>query len=94
MRQEGTGRTGKGFEQAVKVSSPRETLLTFSKGHTTLLPTMTSKHHHKQPLTQEIHKANLAEPPQTAITLKTTFLPCWFMPQRALSRREEEVAQS
>lgn len=53
MRQEGTGRTGKGFKRAVKVSRPRKTLLTFSKGHTTLLPTTISKHHHKKLLTQE-----------------------------------------
>lgn len=62
QRQEGTGRTGKGFKHAAKVSSPREIPLTFSKGHTKLLPTMTSKHHHKQPPTQEISLESTTRP--------------------------------
>lgn len=70
-RQKGTGRTGKGFEQA---SSPRETL-----------PHHTASNHDLKTPSQATpdagnpsgvcHEANSAEPPQTAITLQTAFLP-------------------
>lgn len=85
MRQEGTGRTGKGFERALKGEQPqRDTAHIQQRPHDTA-----SNHDLKTPAqatpdpgnpSGENHEANLAEAPQTAITLKTAFLPCWFIP--------------